>query len=112
MGEDSTNATVLDLAHGNNLASRDLAHQVVRVIAGKSDDSVWSTGVNGSVAHVMMKPTPGERLAQRVSIGQQIFYLCPLLRHTVQTFHSLSNMVFKAAYIVYLVPTVLTINWV
>ena len=66
LGEDCTNATVLDLAQGNTVTSRELASRVCRVVAGKPDDGAWSTGASATVPHVI-KPTAGERLAQRVS---------------------------------------------
>ena len=64
LADDSANATVLDLAHGNTVASRDLASQLSRVTTGKSDDG--NRSVAASVPRVM-KPTAGERLAHRVS---------------------------------------------
>ncbi|CAI8051383.1 Golgin-45 [Geodia barretti] len=63
LADDSANATVLDLAHGNTVASRDLASQLSRVTTGKSDDG--NRSVAASVPRVM-KPTAGERLAHRV----------------------------------------------
>ena len=60
---DCVDATVLDLAHSNTVASRDLVSQLCRVTAGKPEDPNWR--VRGSVPNVM-KPTAGERLAQRV----------------------------------------------
>jgi hypothetical protein len=63
LAEDCTNATVLDLVHGNTVASRDLASQLCRVTGGKPDDGNRSAAA--SVPHAM-KPTAGERLAHRV----------------------------------------------
>ena len=69
LADDSANATVLDLAHGNTVASRDLASQLSRVTTGKPDDG--NRSVAASVPRVM-KPTAGERLAHRVSNAEDV----------------------------------------
>ena len=64
--EDHTSTTVLDLAHSNAVTAKDLTSQLHRLTPSKSTDNTW--GKLGSVpTQLVVQPTAGERLAQRVS---------------------------------------------
>ena len=68
LGDNRSNATVLDLARSNTITARELTQSLCRVSVGQCDDGTSSRSVPEGVApqHIV-EPTAGERLAQGVS---------------------------------------------
>lgn len=68
MGENHSNATVLDLAHQNTLTARELVHKVT---VGEVDGGTQTRTAPSPPC--IVEPTAGERLAQRVSIHVSVY---------------------------------------
>ena len=83
LGESHSNVTVLDLAHQNTLASRELAH---RVTVEEVDSGTQNRTARGPPS--IVEPTAGERLAQRVSIHAMYMYKLQLLVMYIVTCNS------------------------
>ena len=76
LGENHSNATVLDLAHQNTLAARELAH---RATVGEVDGGTQNRTAPGPPC--IVEPSAGERLAQRVSIHAMYMYKLKVYSH-------------------------------